>query len=139
MHTVWLAEWQWACCGEPFSVGTPVRWNLEKVVPDHRVTAKLRSLLSAEVADRVTHEEDHHGMHASGAETAGVVRSITAVYARSAPTSERHGPHGMVGYAEVPGSGVIEQWQSSRPAGRRPAAAGTGALDHVGWLVELEV
>jgi hypothetical protein len=84
VHIVWLDEWQWACCGEPFSVGTPVRWNLETVSPDHRVTAKLTSLLSAEVADRVTHVEDHHGMHAQGADTSGVVRGITAVHGRSA-------------------------------------------------------
>jgi hypothetical protein len=84
VHIVWLDEWQWACCGEPFSVGTPVRWNLETVSPDHRVRAKLTSLLSAEVADRVTHEEDHHGMHPQGAETSGVVRRITAVHGRSA-------------------------------------------------------
>src|SRR4051812_2069601 len=54
---VWLSDWEWQCCGEPFSVGNEVAWGLVSLPADDQY---LVGVLGAEVAAGLTHRETHH-------------------------------------------------------------------------------
>jgi hypothetical protein len=75
-----MANWQMQCCGEPFSVGATVEWTLAPVGD----RGSLASAMGQELAETVTHQEDHHGLHLpeNTPRTAGSVRSIRAVHGR---------------------------------------------------------
>ena len=51
---VWMSEWQFGCCGDPFEIGSRVLWTLTE--PDR---AWLARILGARAAT-VTHQEDRH-------------------------------------------------------------------------------
>jgi hypothetical protein len=72
--TVWVTAWQLQCCGDPFDVGSAVRWTL--VPPD---VEWLATVLGAELAEDVTGMEEHHDLLPGATEFAGRVRSIRAV------------------------------------------------------------
>ena len=112
--TVWVDEWQQACCGEHFSVGSVVSWTLTDAPPE---LAPLFDPASGVVIDGL---EDHHSDLAEGAAvTRGTVQSIRAVqlqYAR--------------GTGAIPGSAVLTAVSDS----------GGGSLGRIAaFLVELEV
>lgn len=76
---VWVDDWQFECCGEPFSVGNRVTWSLAK--PD---TEWLSTVLGAAEGARVTHAEDHHETLPT-VTGRGTIRAIREVHYRSAP------------------------------------------------------
>jgi len=133
IRTVYLEEWQWACCGDEFAIGSEVRWHLDEVSDDDWVA----QLLPSSFTGRVTHVENHHGPESAEENTAGIVLSISAALCRYGPTEERAGPHQTVVQGPVPGSGVLEPLHTSRID--PPDEPGPGELTHVGYLVELEV
>ena len=76
MRRVWVDSWQLECCGAPFGVGSKVSWTLKPVDREF-----LEPILGPAEAARVTDAEDHHGdADADADRTAGVVRSLQAVF-----------------------------------------------------------
>lgn len=74
MHAVvWMDSWQMQCCGDEFSVGARVSWNL--VEPD---LEWLTTVVGPTEAAAVTHAEEHHGRE--GIECSGWVEAIRAVH-----------------------------------------------------------
>ncbi|GAB3160557.1 DUF6578 domain-containing protein [Amycolatopsis sp. NPDC004378] len=121
--TVWVDDWQLQCCGEPFSVGSRVRWHLVASDPD-----SLGEVLGEEAAARVPYAEEHHGSE-SGDPVEAVVRSIDAVHHRLRPSPEN--PQWLV---HVEDSTVLRPVQ--RADGREPESDG---LSFRGYLVEVEL
>ena len=127
MLTVWMADWQMQCCGEPFSVGTTVEWPLAPVAD----RGALILAMGQELAETVTHQEDHHGLllPENAPRTAGTVLSIRAI-------------HGRYGRAQDQGNcvsqlresatatlvGSADGWESEDPEGAR----------FVGYVIELD-
>jgi hypothetical protein len=77
---IWMDGWEFECCGEPFEVGSPVRWMLGVV--DRAGKERVAALLGEAEASRLTHYETHHGPHDDEVLTyaTGTVAAITAVY-----------------------------------------------------------
>lgn len=55
MTRVWLTPWEWACCGEPFTVGDEVDFSIRS-----RESALLVDTLGTERASSVGALESHH-------------------------------------------------------------------------------
>ena len=98
------------CCGEPFSVGSPVSWT---VVPPDR--DYLASVLGEREAERVTDAEEHHGVdngHPSSRAT-GVVQTIEAVACRFARSGiDSRALHPVAGTAVVTSLTTADGWES---------------------------
>jgi hypothetical protein len=126
---VWITDWEWQCCGDPFAVGGQVEWGL--VPADDQFREQYGAPLGAEVAASMTHYETHH-QHADDPQrtlTRGRVEAIESVFWRDAPK-----PDGdpRVRYP-VAGSAVRERreradgWEAERQDG----------LTFHGYIVEL--
>ena len=124
---VWMDAWQQQCCGEPFSVGTSISWNLID-----RDLAWLAPVIGADEVKRIRFAEDHHAEADTGVRTSAVVTSIYAVLCQYEPSPNddpRRFQHPM-----VPGSQTLD-----------PVATATGwesesdTHTFVGYLVELEL
>ncbi len=112
---VWMDEWQQACCGEPFAVGSVVTWTLEPPDAD-----RLAAVLGPAEARTVTHREERHDERtAQTPHVTGSVRSIRAVLSRPGPG----------GAAPV----IEDIWTLE------DYAPPDGELGLVGYLVELNV
>lgn len=113
MHAlVWVDEWQFACCGEPFSVYSRLWWNL--IEPD---VEWLSTFLGPDEASRVTYAEDHHGP--DGIYNNVFVRGIRAVHC---------------GYVFVPGHPPRTQAVEGTTQFR-----GVDRVDRVEWSDEPEI
>ncbi|WP_395245000.1 DUF6578 domain-containing protein [Agromyces sp. MMS24-K17] len=100
MALVWLTEWEWACCGEPFGVGDRVEWRAVGVRPSD---AWLGEVLGTELAGEVSWAETHHETSAEEeVPLAGVVRGIRAVFADRASTAAD-----PVSFVVVPGTAAF--------------------------------
>lgn len=78
-YVVWLDAWQQQCCGEPFAVGSRVGWTLRDI-PRGRF---FDDVAGAEIAQRITHAEEHHGAVPEDAPVVhGLVREIRAIHGR---------------------------------------------------------
>jgi hypothetical protein len=121
-----MSAWQMQCCGEPFGVGSRVRWTLASV-------GEYRDFLGAfmgdELAGTVAHREEHHGGAPVGTPaTEGVVASIRAVWCRFGSDSDR--PHDLNPDA---GSATVLPMESAD--GWNPDE---GESRFVGYIVELD-
>ena len=96
---VWYSEWQMGCCGEPFSVGDSVEWNLSSE-PD---TDWLVAAIGRDLAARITYAEDHHDMEQVAVAHRGKVVSIRCAYCMYAPVpgSDSRGLYPVAGTTEV--------------------------------------
>jgi hypothetical protein len=56
MTRVWLAEWEWACCGDAFTIGDEVDFGIESREP----TSTLAETLGTELVATVDAIESHH-------------------------------------------------------------------------------
>lgn len=56
MTRVWLTEWEWACCGDPFAVGDEVDFGIES----RTAYPALADVLGPEVLATVDAMESHH-------------------------------------------------------------------------------
>jgi hypothetical protein len=127
---VWISDWQWECCGEPFSVGDSIEWGLLPETSDGR--ASLTGPLGVDVADAITHFYEAHPDEDDEQQpiaTPGRIESVEAVYWQYA---SRPGSDSRTRYP-VEGSGVTEPrskvdgWESERPDRR----------EFVGYIVSL--
>lgn len=120
-----MDAWQLQCCGEPFKVGSRIRWTL---TADHDLRF-LADVLGDEVSARVTHREDHHGgVPEDTLPVEGVVRSILAVGSRDGVRPDRHG-----GVSPRRGTGTVTSVTSAR--GQDPDRPGARL---VGYVIELD-
>ena len=122
-----MADWQMQCCGEPFSVGATVEWTLAPVGDRSAIALAM----APELAETVTHQEDHHGLllPENAPRTVGTVRSIRAV-------------HGRYGRAQGQAK-CLSPLRESATATLVSSADGWEAADQdgarfVGYLIELE-
>ncbi|MBM6401130.1 DUF6578 domain-containing protein [Phycicoccus sonneratiae] len=82
MAVVWYSSWQMECCGEPFAVHDVVEWNLAP----HSADDWLPNAVGDDLASRVTHDEDHHGLRGDARRHRGRVVGIRCASCRYAPT-----------------------------------------------------
>ena len=135
---MWSDSWEWACCGQPFSVGSVVDWGLTPVPVGER--AFLSGPLGPEIAGGITHCETHHA-YGDPLEEPVVVRgrilSITAVYWRRSlrPGDERHAMYPVAGTAvlepRLTGGGGGEPESEGGPP------EGNGGPGFEGYIVDL--
>ncbi|HEY8372656.1 MAG TPA: DUF6578 domain-containing protein [Pseudonocardiaceae bacterium] len=124
---VWVDGWQMQCCGEPFQVGDTVEWTLRSCDRGKYPV----DVLGPDVAESVTHAEEHHGgLPEDAPVTTGTVTGIHAVHSRYAPRSDES-PRVL---HPVPGSGQLT-WVSSADGWEHVE----GELQFVGYLVDLDV
>jgi hypothetical protein len=121
--TVWVEEWQHACCGEPFSIGSTVRWTLAEPEREY-----LDPLFRRDLAVRVDREQDRHGVltDLDAPVTAGTITAIRSVRVRYAPVP---GEDERV-RAPVPGSAELTDVDRSNGDEMR-------SRSFAGYLVEL--
>ena len=108
MTRVWLADWEWECCGDPFAVGDDVDFGIETRDP----SAILADTLTPALAATVEAIESHHE-----AESLDRVRGrVTAVHAVTQEVIERRTlrrpGHGAPLSASMPADG--EEWPVTR-------------------------
>jgi len=73
---IWLASWEWSCCGDPFKVGSNVSFGLA-----YGIDAWLANALGAELAETIDACEMHHEDDPLP-QRIGIVTTITAVRLR---------------------------------------------------------
>ncbi len=79
---VWVDAWQIQCCGDPFAVGSRVKWTLYEESDRDWLT----SVLGDDLARQVTHGEEHHGgLPDDAPTTSGLVARIRAVSCKFGP------------------------------------------------------
>lgn len=123
---VWIDDWQWQCCGEPFDVGDEVDWTMSDQ-PDRAWLVPVIGDLAAEI----THAEDHHGgLPNAHSGLTGKVRRIRAVSSRYGPDPDL--PHENA-ISPVPGTGQLEELEHAD--GRYRTEPG---LRFVGYVVDLQ-
>lgn len=124
--TVWIADWQLQCCGDPFRRGERIAWTVLKGL-DSNLPQRLAEVLG-DPAVTVDAIEEHHQGEASEVEPViGTVASIRAVSCRLAPVTE-----GSRTYVQIPGSGVTTEVEMAD--GWTEPPSGTELM---GYLVEL--
>lgn len=122
MTTVWVAAWQFQCCGQKFGVGDTVTWGL---VPER--SSHLGALIGSRRAQEGAWSESHHGPGDAELQR-GRITSLEAVWVAFAP---RQGSGGSL--EPVPGSAV------TRAITRADVwAEPQGNLRFLGWLAELD-
>jgi hypothetical protein len=95
--TVWVDEWQFDCCGEPFGVGSVVSWRIGPT------SDFLADMLGPGAGVTIDAFEDHHiGLPAGTPPTRGTVLAIHGAYQRYA-----HRGKGDPTRYPVSGSGVL--------------------------------
>ena len=122
MTRVWLAQWEWACCGDAFTVGDDVDFGIATRVLDPSLAALLGPTLVATVDAMESHHEDEFTDRVRGRVVA--VHAVThEVAVRSAL---RRPGHGAPPNAVMPANG--EEWPMVRGdlgggvfAGSRPS------------------
>ena len=121
---MWVDSWQQQCCGEPFEVGSQVAWMLRAIDREF-----ARSVLGDDLAQSVTHAEEHHGeLPEDGPAVVGRVTAIHTVHCEFAP---RIGRQDNTRYP-VPGTTVLSSAMSAD--GWEPEPDG---LVFVSYLVEV--
>ncbi|MFE5409603.1 DUF6578 domain-containing protein [Microbacterium sp. NPDC056569] len=55
MTRVWLTDWEWACCGNPFAVGDEVDFGVQSRMPGSSLTELLGPTLAATVGAVESH------------------------------------------------------------------------------------
>jgi hypothetical protein len=123
--TVWIADWQMQCCGDPFRRGERIAWTVLKGSDSH-----LPEWLAEVLGDRavtVDAIEEHHQGDSEVEPVIGTIVSIRAVSCRLAPVTE-----GSRTYVHVPGSG--ETTDIEMADGWTEPPSGTELM---GYLVEL--
>lgn len=104
MTRVWLAEWEWACCGVAFAVGDDVDFGIATRAPDPFLGDLLGSPLIATVDAVESHHEEEFADRVRGRVVA--VNAVTHDVGRRR-TLRRPG-HGTPPDAVVPPDG--EEW-----------------------------
>ena len=124
--TVWIADWQMQCCGDPFRRGERIAWTVLRGLDSHEP-----EWLAEVLGDRVVAVdaiEEHHQEEDSEVEPViGTIASIRAVSCRLAPVTE-----GSRTYVQIPGSGVTTDIEMAD--GWTEPPSGTELM---GYLVEL--
>jgi hypothetical protein len=127
IRRVWIDDWQFQCCGEPFAIDSKVAWSTYRVTDP----TWFNQFLDAEVASSITdHEQSHDlGDDRDLERTTGVVRAVHAVFCRYLEVDDVAMP--------IPGSGVLE---SRTSVGRsEPDDADTDdGRSFIGYLVSLD-
>lgn len=119
---VWVDQWQYDCCGDPFAVGDTVSWTLRPSDVDW-----LSAVLGYHRPDPLPVSEERHGsLPDHTPETTGVVRALAAVYCRFAlrPGSDADDPHAL---QPVRGTEWVQPLASTREKVRRPRTGPTAA------------
>ncbi len=130
MALVWMDDWQFECCGEPFAVGDRVEWLLLPI-QDREWFADA---LGPELAEELDLHEEHHGGEPEGhPRTTGTVTSIRAAFCRSGPRAG--GDPGT--HYPIPGTGRVESLRRA-DRGVIPPCDPLGE-QFVGFLVDLDV
>ena len=137
MLTIWLDAWQMTCCGEPFHVGSEIRWTLYDELDDEWLAA----VLGQPLAGAVTHAEDHH----DAAPGIGIERSVRVLSIRavSCRYGRRSGRSGFYPIAETGELRERSEVHGARPSETRtttsePWRLNDGDRRFVGYLVEAE-
>ena len=121
--------WQMECCGEPFAIGSTVRWTVHTPTDPH--FEWFSAVLGEEAAHLIDGVEEHHGdneRETHGIE--GTVRSIDAVFCRFAPTDP---PQSDGAWGPVEGSGVRVPLSSASRTEHE-----VDGLSFVGYVIALE-
>lgn len=123
---VWYAAWQMECCGDEFAVGDTVSWHLDDAPdPDWYEAA-----LDMQIAQRITHAEEHHPTDDDFPVLTGRVVGIQRAWCRYGPTE----PESKVLYP-TSNSALFEQVDGSDIPDRREH----GELIFNGWVVDLDL
>jgi hypothetical protein len=122
--TVWIDAWQMQCCGDPISLGAPVRWAVMK--PD---TDWLSAVLGTASASVVDYAEERHSDQSAMEAVEGIVRSIRTVHYRTAAQ-----PATPTVHYPVPGTAQTSE-VSSADGWEQPV----DQLEFGGYLVDLDV
>ncbi len=109
MTRVWLKEWEWACCGDPFKVGDVVDLGIESRAPHPALADMLGQTLTATIDAIESHHEEDFADRVRGRVVA--VNSVTQEVIER--RSLRRPGHGAPGDAVMPQSG--DEWP---PVGR---------------------
>jgi hypothetical protein len=132
---VWVDSWAQQCCGEPFRIGTEVRWQVRR---EDDGDEWATTLLGPEWGDRVRYAEDRHGLDESdGHEIRGVVRSIRVVTCDRVLDTQQEG-HSAGVWVPVPGSGRLREVEVADPWEPEPMEQDPPRTFD-GWIVEVDL
>lgn len=104
MTRVWLTDWEWACCGDPFAVGDDIDFGIGTRTPTRALTELLGRELAATVDAIESHHEEEFPDHVRGRMTAVHAVTLEVIEHRSL----RRPGHGAPPDAVMPTDG--EEW-----------------------------
>jgi hypothetical protein len=84
MTRVWLARWEWACCGDAFEVGDDVDFGIATRHPDETLAEELGPALFSTLDALESHHENEYTDRAKG--------TVVAVHAVTHEVTERRIP-----------------------------------------------
>ncbi|MFB7755685.1 DUF6578 domain-containing protein [Streptomyces sp. NPDC056121] len=110
--TIWVDDWQIQCCGENFTPGDVVSWQLLEIDPED-----YAGVVGSERAAEINFREEHHGQEEGKASALLRVLTVTEVHCRYAV------PSGSTSNVQhpVPGTTVLvpvkgaDGWADARP------------------------
>lgn len=118
---VWVEDWEWQCCGQPFAVGADVEWGLLPVSSE--AGEYLIEPLGGEVVASITHCETHHEGEddPQPVPTAGRVESILAAYWEIAPrpNTDSRVLHPVAGTGVLEPRDTADGWEPEVEGGPR--------------------
>jgi len=107
MNRVWLTNWEWACCGDPFAVGDDVDFGIAAHAPGRGLAAILGPVLAGTV-DAV---ESHHEEEFTDRVRGRVIAVNTVQHQVIERRTLRRPGHGAPLTASMPAEG--EEWPMS--------------------------
>ena len=95
MTRVWLKDWEWACCGDPFAVGDDVDFGIETRDPSLILAETLGPALVVTVDAIESHHEAEFTDRVRGRVTAvhAVTHEVVERQRYAAPVMAPHLPH----------------------------------------------
>lgn len=122
MTYVFLALWEYQCCGEPVALGQTYDWWV--------LDSESGTVWDAAIGARVALRAIHHAMDPGTRQVRVRVGNLWAVGARFERTGSEMGA--VPGTASVAGVDVMDPWAADM-------SGGGGVLTPVGWIAEVEI
>ncbi|MFJ8723052.1 DUF6578 domain-containing protein [Streptomyces sp. NPDC093269] len=110
--TIWVDDWQIQCCGENFTPGAVVSWQLLEIDPED-----YADVVGSERAAAINFREEHHGQEEGKASTPLRVLTITEVHCRYEVPSDSTSnvQHAVAGTTVLVPVREADGWADARP------------------------
>lgn len=131
MTTVYLDDWEWDCCGDPFTVGDRVTLQVRDA------SAALRALLGGTLGAHIDAAESHHEIDPDDPPARGLVGVVRSIVGVAVDHTEHREPRlpapTPIAPPQMPVDGGV--WLAVNPVSERPDTIVSTPVDGTGRTV----